>query len=272
VAAPEFGSLPGPLRALVAEELNVHEVAALDSGAVDTGSGSGAADLGTGPGSGSGSGAADLGRGPGALVRYTVKPQFRSLGRRFGASTQAVAAAIRDMDTAVFARAFAGDRDASGQSASVSVEVPSLGTVSVGPDDVVVTQTPLEGWGVATAGGETVALDLSLTADLRAEGRAREAIRLIQDARKNAGLDVTDRILLRWSADEPGLATALTAHAVLVAGEVLATGFDEGAPREDGTRTDGTREDTGGEDTGGAWHAHRDDDLGLSFWFARDPR
>jgi isoleucyl-tRNA synthetase len=170
------------------------------------------------------------------------------------------------MDTAVFARAFAGGGGASGQGASVAVEVPSLGTVSLGPDDVVVTQTPLEGWGVATAGGETVALDLSLTADLRAEGLAREAIRLIQDARKNAGLDVTDRILLRWSADDPGLATALTAHAALVAGEVLATGFDEGPPRGDTTRGD----TTGGET--GAWHAHRDDDLGLSFWFARDPR
>ena len=63
----------------------------------------------------------------------------------------------------------------------------------------MVTQTPLEGWGVATAGGETVALDLSVSDSLRAEGLAREVVRLIQEARKSDGLEVTDRIAVRWS-------------------------------------------------------------------------
>jgi isoleucyl-tRNA synthetase len=233
VAASGFGALPEPLRALMAAELNVHEVAALDSGS-------------------------------GELVRYEVKPQFRSLGQRFGASTQAVAAAIGTVDPVVFARAFAvGDGEHASPagsarvSAPVSVEVPTLGTVSLGPDDIVVTQTPLSGWEVASAGGETVALDLSLTPALRAEGLAREVIRLIQDARKNAGLDVTDRIALRWTATDPELGAALTGHRELVSDEVLAVSFGSDA------------DDVSAPAVEGPWHEHGDDRLGLRFRFAK---
>lgn len=57
---------------------------------------------------------------------------------------------------------------------------------------------------------------------------ARDAIRLIQEARKNSGLDVADRIALRWSSADPELVTALTDHAELIADEVLATDFATG--------------------------------------------
>ena len=97
------------------------------------------------------------------LVTYTVKPEFRSLGRRFGSSTQAVAAAISAADPAALAHAVR-------RGGTATVEVPSLGPVTLSAEDLVVTQTPLEGWGVATAGGETVALDLTVTGELRAEG------------------------------------------------------------------------------------------------------
>jgi len=180
-----------------------------------------------------------------SLVSYTVKPQFRSLGRRFGASTKEVAAAIGAADPAALAAAVA--------SGSASVSVPALGTVPLTADDVIVTQTPLEGWGVAIAGGETVALDLAVTPALRAEGLAREVVRLIQEARKNDGLDVTDRIVLRWSAADADLAAALAEYAELIAGEVLAVSFGPGEGPGDGT---------------GAWHEHGDADLGLRFWLA----
>jgi isoleucyl-tRNA synthetase len=219
VGAPGFGSLPAPLRALVAEELNVHSLEPLDA----------------------------VG---GELVTYTVKPQFRSLGRRFGASTQAVAAAVGAADPALLAQAV--------QAGTASVEVPSLGTVELTADDVIVTQTPLEGWGVATVGGETVALDLAVTPALRAEGWAREVVRLVQDARKSDGLDVTDRIALRWSAADPDLAAALNACRDMIAGEVLAVEFGPGA----GTEAAGTA---------ASWHEHSDDDLGLRFWLAVAP-
>ncbi len=135
----------------------------------------------------------------------------------------------------------------------MTVQVPSLGAVSLTADDLVVTQTPLEGWGVATAAGETVALDLAVSGSLRAEGWAREVVRLIQDARKGSGLDVSDRIELRWATPDADLASALTAHGELIAGEVLAVTFGPGQ---------------GPGDAGGTWHEQADADLDLRFWLA----
>ena len=110
------------------------------------------------------------------------------------------------------------------------------------------TQSPASGWGVATAAGETVALDLSVTPSLRAEGLAREVIRRVQEARKASGLAVTDRIDLRWSASSDELSSALAVHADLIAGEVLAVSFRQATRSPDG------------------WHEHEDADLGLRFW------
>jgi isoleucyl-tRNA synthetase len=187
-------------------------------------------------------------------MKYEVKPQFRTLGKRFGASTQAVAAAIREADPAVFARLSQGD------AAPVSVDVPSLGPVAVGPDDVIVTRTPLSGWEVATADGATVALDLAVTPALHAEGLAREVVRLIQDARKNAGLDVSDRIAVRWAASDPELAGALVAHHDLISREVLAVSFEpDGSPAETSSGP-------------GSWHSRDDESLGLRFRFAARAR
>jgi isoleucyl-tRNA synthetase len=122
--------------------------------------------------------------------------------------------------------------------------------VQIGADDVVVTQTPRAGWAVATDAGETVALDTEVTPELRREGLAREVIRLVQEARKNDGLDVTDRIVLRWAASDPELAAALDEHARLIAGEVLAVDSGPGVAVPDGRE-------------------HADPELGLTFWLAR---
>ena len=219
VSAPGFSSLPDSLRDLVAEELNVHSVSALESA--------------------------------GALMTYAVKPSFRSLGRRFGAGTKEVASAIAAADPAELARTVAEG----GQFTVAVPSSPSSGSVSITADDVIITRTPRSGWEVATGDGETVALDLAMTPSLRSEGLAREAIRLIQDARKNSGLEVTDRITLRWSAAGPSTAAALRSHAELIAGEVLAAEFSEEAG-------------TGEEAAESGWHAHSDEDLGLRFWFA----
>ena len=67
--------------------------------------------------------------------------------------------------------------------------------------DLIVTETPREGWTVASGGGLTVALDLTLTPELERAGLVREVVRLIQEARKNSGLEVSDRIELWWTAD-----------------------------------------------------------------------
>ena len=62
-------------------------------------------------------------------------------------------------------------------------------------------RAPREGWSVVNEQGETIALDLELTAELRRAGLAREVIRLVQEARKTTGFEVSDRITLTWHAD-----------------------------------------------------------------------
>jgi isoleucyl-tRNA synthetase len=135
-----------------------------------------------------------------------------------------------------------------------------------------VTRMPASGWGLASANGEAVALDLTVTASLRAEGLAREVIRRIQRARKADGLTVTDRVRVRWDAPGRELSSALARHAGLIADEVLAVAVEplEGAPSPDhGHDAPGH---AGGTDTGtgvaGDWHEHVDEALGLRFWLA----
>ena len=79
------------------------------------------------------------------------------------------------------------------------------------PDEVIVSERPREGWSVVNEQGETVALDLELTPELVRAGVAREVVRLVQEARKNSGFDVSDRIALTWQADGD-TAAALREH------------------------------------------------------------
>src|SRR5204862_530564 len=88
--------------------------------------------------------------------------------------------------------------------------------------DVQVVLQPLEGYRVERSGTQAVALNLELDDDLRREGLAREAVHAIQAARKQAGLEVEDRISLTLSGD-PALLEAVRAHEGYVAGETLAT-------------------------------------------------
>ncbi|GES34413.1 isoleucine--tRNA ligase [Streptomyces angustmyceticus] len=193
VAAHGFAGLPEDLRAQITEELNVSSLASLS----------------------------EVG---GSLVDTTAKANFRALGKRFGKGVQAVAKAVAAADAAALSLAL---RDG-----TASVEVDGE-TVSLAPDEVIITETPREGWSVASDAGATVALDLEITPELRRAGLARDAIRLIQEARKNSGLDVADRIALRWRSTDEEVRTALADHAGLIADEVLADDF---APGEgDGT-------------------------------------
>ena len=90
--------------------------------------------------------------------------------------------------------------------------------------DLVITETPRTGWAVSSHSGESVALDLTLTPDLIAQGIVREAIRAIQDQRKESGFDVSDRIEVRWNAAPENVA-AIEAGATHISEEVLALSF-----------------------------------------------
>jgi isoleucyl-tRNA synthetase len=149
-----------------------------------------------------------------AFGRWRAKPDFKVLGPRLGPRVQQVAAALAADDGTLAATLARG--------ASVDLALGDGASIELAADDVDLVQDIREGWGVAAEGGVTVALDLDVTTDLRLEGLARELIRLIQDARKDAGLAVTDRIVLGVDADGD-VAAALAAHADTVAGETLAT-------------------------------------------------
>ncbi|HEX5739989.1 MAG TPA: DUF5915 domain-containing protein, partial [Pilimelia sp.] len=157
--------------------------------------------------------------GAGEIVDFTVKPNFRHLGRRFGGRTQHVATAIRAADPAALAAAV-GD----GGTGTVVVDgepVPVTG------EDVQVTQAPRSGWAVASQRDVTIALDTEITPELRAAGLAREVVRTLQEARKQAGLEITDRIVLAWHASDDALAEAVRTHVAEIAEAVLATAVSE---------------------------------------------
>jgi isoleucyl-tRNA synthetase len=211
-SGPGFAQLPPDLLAEIAAELNVQFVDAL-GGAGDS------------------------------LVDTTAKANFRTLGRRFGKAVQQVAGAIAAADAAAL-------RDALRATGTATIVVDGE-PVTLGPDEVVVTETPQAGWAVASEAGATLALDLNLTPELRRAGVARDAIRLIQEARKTSGLEVTDRIQLRYRPHREQATLALAEHRDLVAEEVLATDYAEGEP---------TWPDA---------EPFTDEPLGLTFWLRR---
>ena len=129
----------------------------------------------------------------GELVDRSAKGNFRALGKRFGKRTPTVAAAVAAAD--------AGELAAALRATGRATVVVDGEDVEVTADEVLLTETPREGWAVATDGGETVALDLEITPELRRAGLAREVVRLVQEARKTSGLQVTDRVELRWAGD-----------------------------------------------------------------------
>ena len=103
-------------------------------------------------------------------------------------------------------------------------------------DDINLVMEPLEGYQVEAEAGHAVALELDLDDELRREGLAREVVRAVQEARKQAGLEVSDRISLELSGDDE-LLDAAREHESYIAGETLATSvaYDGRAPERKAT-------------------------------------
>lgn len=99
----------------------------------------------------------------------------------------------------------------------------------LGLDDVIIDRTPHEGMVVETGSGLAVALDSSLSEELVLEGVAREVISRVQRMRRDAGLEVTDRIRLVWSSDDSTIREAMSRHREQISAEVLATSVEEDA-------------------------------------------
>ena len=142
----------------------------------------------------------DIANASGDLVSVSVKANFRSLGTKFGGKVQEIAKLISASDAAklVAELRIKGETE--------------LGEYKIALDDLVITEQPKSGWSVASNNGESVALDLTLTQSLINAGNVREVVRALQEGRKSAGFEITDRILVNWNANhevEPAVLEAL---------------------------------------------------------------
>jgi isoleucyl-tRNA synthetase len=154
------------------------------------------------------------------LVSYRVRPNYRSLGPRFGKNMPQAAAAIEALDASGVA-----DQLESGAQVGIAIDGKEH---TLSADDINLVMEPLEGYQVEAEAGHAVALELELDDELRREGLAREVVRAVQEARKQAGLEVSDRISLELAGDDELLAAARE-HEDYIAGETLANSVGYGA-------------------------------------------
>ena len=184
VAAPGWDNLPESLQAQIREEVNVLSLESLS--------------------------------GTDELVDVTVKANFKTLGARFGKTTQDIAAQISKEDARELVAALR----------SGPTELKVLGKkYEISSQDIVITEVPRQGWTVASDAGESLALDLALTPELIGQGIARDVTRLIQDARKSSGFEISDRIAVTWESGAVATVQALTTHQDHICVEVLATSW-----------------------------------------------
>jgi len=153
------------------------------------------------------------------LGRWELRPNYRALGPRFAKQMPQVAEAVAALDAqGAAARLRAG--------ASVGVSIGGS-EHELHPDDLQLVLLPVEGYQLERAGTHAVALDMRLDAGLRREGLAREVVHSVQAARKAAGLEVSDSIVLTLAGDSE-LIDVAREHERYVAGETLASrvGYD----------------------------------------------
>ncbi len=153
-----------------------------------------------------------MGNDAGILVKR-VKPDFKKLGPKYGKIMKALAARITSMSQGEIAQfekegQFAIDLD--GQQAIVELA------------DVEIISEDIPGWLVANEGNLTVALDITVTDELRLEGIARELVNRIQNVRKSKDFDITDKITVTIAPDER-TDEAIKTYGDYIAHQVLAT-------------------------------------------------
>ncbi|MBN1486356.1 MAG: isoleucine--tRNA ligase [Anaerolineae bacterium] len=150
----------------------------------------------------------------GELVEYKLLPQNRVLGPKFGKQFPLVRKALNEVDAAqAVAKLNAGE--------NLNLTLQDGTEVVLASDEVLVQTHAREGYGVAGEGGLVVALDTALTPELEQEGLAREIVRRVQELRKQADYNLTDRIRVQYNTMGT-LAEAITAFHEAIATEVLA--------------------------------------------------
>ena len=152
--------------------------------------------------------------GNGMLVK-SIKPNFKTIGPKYGKQMKAIAAMVAQLSNDQIGEIEANN----GWNGEIDGEQISL---DLGDFEIAAQDIP--GWLVATEGGLTVALDITISETLKAEGIARELINRVQNLRKDSGLEVTDRILLKVDTNE-FVKQAIQDNQEYVCNEVLANGI-----------------------------------------------
>ena len=197
VAAKNWDKVPQDLRDQLAEELNILDLQSLGE--------------------------------TGDLVNVALKANFRTLGARYSQETPAIAKEITKADAASLVKELRTNNKAVIKLEDQEFEITT--------EDVIITETPREGWSVVSQDGETIALDLEISPELRSLGISREVIRMIQEARKTSGLEVSDRINLKYHTSDKQVNGSISENLEVIKNEVLALSFvAEKAPSDPTTK------------------------------------
>ena len=156
----------------------------------------------------------------GGLLGFEIKPNLRLLGPKYGRQMGEIRAAIAAADPDEIARA------------SEAGETITVGAFELAPEEVLVERVALENYAVATDAGYAGAVLTVVSDELKAEGTAREVVRVIQNLRKSSGLEISDRINL-WILCSGDVTSSLEAHSDYIAGETLANSVEIGAVLSD---------------------------------------
>jgi isoleucyl-tRNA synthetase len=156
------------------------------------------------------------------IVNKSAKPNFKSIGPKFGKKANPVANAIRS-----FGKKEIGTLERGG----IVLVTINEEEVEISSDDVEIVSTEIKGWLVESEEGVTVAIDTSLNEQLIAEGLTREFVNRIQNMRKDAGLEVTDRIKIYFEGSD-NLLNSVSLFKDYIINEVLADDFNSGSFQE----------------------------------------
>ncbi len=148
--------------------------------------------------------------GSGILVKQ-IKPNFKALGPRFGKDMKAIADVVSAFDQKQINKL-----ESEGE---ISLEINGK-SVTLQTQDVEISSQDIEGWLVANSGSLTVALDITITEELRSEGIARELVNRIQNLRKDSGFEVTDKIEVTFQ-NQPAIENAVAKNKVYIQEETL---------------------------------------------------
>ncbi|MFT5501477.1 MAG: isoleucyl-tRNA synthetase, partial [Woeseiaceae bacterium] len=153
------------------------------------------------------------------LVSYRIKPNLPRIGKQYGKLVPQVKKALEEADGAAIAGAIAREE-------AFEIEVQGQ-KIELGAEDILIETSSAEGYACGEDGGYLTALDTSLNDDLLREGIARELIRTVQEARKQAGLEVSDRIILGVSGSA-GVQDSLAEYREYLMSETLAIDWSIG--------------------------------------------